>query len=185
MKKDFSVIALVTMFIAPALFAAGLYPLASGDSISVQQVEPFVYVCLEQKGPFDKMEETIGRLLQEMQAQNIVPAGAMIGIYANSPSQVKPEDLQWEMGFPVTEQSFVQPPLQKKEWNFSLVAVGMHQGPYEKTGETIQKIMDWIAANGYLPAGPVLERYLDMNPDELKPEQLKTEIWIPCQKKSG
>jgi effector-binding domain-containing protein len=155
------------------------------DSITVQQVEAFAYVCLQQKGPFDKIQEAIGSLLQEMQAQNVVPAGPLMGVYFNSPDQVKPEDLQWEIGFPVTSQALIQPPLQKKEWNFTQVVVSMHQGPYEKTGETIQKMMEWMEANGYAPAGPFLERYMDMNPEELKPEDLKTEVWIPCQKKTG
>jgi effector-binding domain-containing protein len=154
------------------------------DSITVQQVEAFAYVCLPQKGPFDKMQEAIGSLLQEMRAQNVIPGGPMIGVYINSPAQVKPEDLQWEIGFPVTSQALIQPPLEKKEWNFTQVVASLHQGPYEKTGETIQKMLEWMEANGYAPAGPFLERYMDMNPEELKPEELKTEVWIPCQKKS-
>jgi predicted transcriptional regulator YdeE len=47
------------------------------------------------------------------------------------------------------------------------------------------KILDWMDANGYVQAGPIMERYLDMNPSELKPEDLKTEIWIPVEKKGG
>jgi AraC family transcriptional regulator len=158
---------------------------AGAESITVQETEAFAYVCLPQTGSFGKMSEAIGSLMLEMQAQNIVPAGPMMGVYFNSPDQVKPENLQWEIGFPITAQALVQPPLEKKEWKYSPVVVSLHQGPYEKTGETIQKMMDWMTANGYVPAGPILERYQDMNPDELKPEDLKTEIWIPCQKKTG
>jgi effector-binding domain-containing protein len=155
------------------------------ESITVQQVEAFVYVCLPQKGTYEKIQETIGSLLLEMQNQNVVPAGPMMGVYFNSPAQVKPENLQWEIGFPVTAQALIQPPLQKKEWNYGQVIVSLHQGPYEKAGETIQKMMEWIETNGYVPAGPILERYQDMNPDELRPEELKTEIWIPCKKRTG
>jgi len=85
----------------------------------------------------------------------------------------------------VTPQALVQPPLEKKEWNYTQVVSSVHQGSYEKTVETIQKMIEWMGDNGYVLAGPLLERYLDMNPDELKPEDLKTEVWIPCQKKSG
>ena len=185
MKKRLLAIGLASVCVLSILVSAERRAAFGGDAITVQQVEAFAYVYLQQKGPFDKIQEAIGSLIQEMKAQNVVPGGALIGIYFNSPDQVKPEDLQWEIGFPVTSQALIQPPLQKKEWNFIQVVVSLHQGPYEKTGETIQKMMEWMEANGYAPAGPFLERYLDMNPEELKPEELKTEVWIPCQKKSG
>jgi AraC family transcriptional regulator len=96
---------------------------------------------------------------------------------------VKPEDLEWEMGFPVTVQALVQPPLERKEWNFAQVAASLHKGSYETSGDTIRKIMEWMESNVYSQAGPILERYLDMNPSEVKPEDLKTEIWIPVKKR--
>jgi len=185
MKKSPLAISLATVCALAVLVSADSRATFGGDGITVQQVEAFSYVCLPEKGSFDKIQEAIGSLIQEMQAQNIVPAGALMGIYFNSPEQVKPEDLQWEIGFPVTSQSLIQPPLERKEWNFTQVVVSLHQGSYEKAGETIQKMMEWMEANGYAPVGPFLERYLDMNPEELKPEELKTEIWIPCQKKKA
>lgn len=185
MKKIHWNIGLAAIFVISMAVGVGGRTAGGGQSFTVQQTEAFAYVCLPQKGSFEKMGEAIGSLMREMQAQNVVPAGPMMGVYINSPFDVKPEELEWEIGFPVTAQALIQPPLEKKEWNYTQVLSGMHQGPYEKTGETIQKMMEWMEANGYVPAGPVLERYLDMNPGELKPEELKTEVWIPCQKRSG
>jgi effector-binding domain-containing protein len=71
----------------------------------------------------------------------------------------------------------------KKVWEYRTVAVAMHVGPYAKGGLTVEKMMAWLAANGYESGGPVLERYLDQNPMGIKPEDLRTEIWIPCKKK--
>lgn len=173
-------------------FICGLSTLASAHgsdqvqsgTISIQTTEAFVFVGLEEKGPFDRIQEAIGRLVQEMQAQNIVPAGPLLGVYYNSPDQVSVQDLRWEVGFPVTAQALIQPPLIKKEWSYTQSAVCLHQGAYEDTGETIRKMLDWMDDNGYVPEGPIMERYLDMNPEELRPEQLKTEVWIPCRKKT-
>jgi effector-binding domain-containing protein len=184
MKKNLRVVGLAIVWAMPVLVFGSHCSVSGSESITVQQIEPFAYVCLEQKGPFEKMGDAIGGLLQEMKAQNVVPAGPLIGVYFNSPDQVRPEDLKWEVGFPVTSQALIQPPLQKKEWNLTQVVASLHQGPYDKVGETIEKMMVWMETNGYIPAGPFLERYMDMNPDELKPEQLRTEVWIPCQKKS-
>lgn len=154
------------------------------QAIAIQKIEPFTYFCLPSTGPFSKLPEIIGKLMEESRLQNLAPSGALIGIYYNTPGEVEPEELIWEMGFPVSPQTLVQPPLEQKVWEFEQVATCLHIGPYEKTGETIVKMMEWLKANGYSTSGPILERYLDMNPQEIKPENLKTEIWIPCQKKT-
>lgn len=150
-------------------------------SIALKEVSPFTYCSIQHKGPYTEIEKIIGQLMQASQSQNIFPAGPLIGIYYNSPDEVKPEDLEWEIGFPVTVQVVPQAPLEKKQWNFTAVVSALHTGPYEKTGETVSKIIDWMEANGLVPSGPVLERYLSM--PSIKPENQKVEIWMPCQKK--
>jgi effector-binding domain-containing protein len=45
------------------------------------------------------------------------------------------------------------------------------------------KAMAWLASHRYEVDGPILERYLDQNPMAVKPEDLRTEVWIPCRKK--
>jgi effector-binding domain-containing protein len=184
MKKSALIIAVTFICGLSALPLASGAGQAQGGAVTIQKSEAFVYVCLEEKGPFDGIPDAIGRLVQEMQAQNVVPAGPLLGIYYNSLEEVGDEDLQWEVGFPVTAQAFIQQPLKIKEWGYTESAVCLHQGPYEDTGETISKMLDWMEANGYRRAGPIMEMYLDMNPEELRPEQLRAEVRIPCQKKT-
>jgi AraC family transcriptional regulator len=167
---------------APSVWNASR-PAVQSDEVSLKNVEPFAYFCLPVKGPYSKVQETIGNLTMQMQAQNAIPTGPLMGIYYNSPEQVDAQDLEWEVGFPVVPRQAIQPPLVLKEWRFTQVAACVHKGPYAEAGKTIVKITEWMAANGCAPAGPVLERYLDMNPSEMRPENLRTEIWIPCQKK--
>ncbi len=62
--------------------------------------------------------------------------------------------------------------------NNKLVPSGM----VAEAGKTISKMFEWMQANKLMPAGPVLERYLTMPTPDTKPEDLKSEIWIPCQK---
>jgi len=184
MKKVPSIVFPPTFF--PLLLCLLAVPdgLLGAQAVSIQKIEPFTYFCLPNKGPFSELPEAIGRLMEESRVQNVIPSGPLMGVYYNTPGEVEPEDLVWEIGFPFTPQTLVQLPLEQKVWNFEQVAACLHVGPYEKTGETIAKMLEWLEANGYEPSGPILERYLDMNPQELKPEDLKTEIWIPCQKKA-
>ena len=156
---------------------------AQGAEVSLQKTEPFAYFCMPVKGSYSQIQEAIGKLMMEMQGQNAMPTGPLMGIFYNSPEQVNSQDLEWEIGFPVSPRQVVQPPLVLKEWSFALVAASLHKGPYADVGKTIAKITEWMTANGYAPAGPILERYFDMNPSEMRPEDLRTEIWIPCQKK--
>jgi effector-binding domain-containing protein len=157
-------------------------PAAQGADVSLQTVEPFAYFCLPVKGSYSQIQEAIGKLMLEMQAQNAIPTGPLMGIFYNNPEQVDSPNLEWEIGFPVAPRQAIQPPLLLKEWAFTTVAVAMHKGPYDQVSKTIAKIMEWMAANGYSPAGPMLERYLDMNPAEMRPEDLRTEVWFPCRK---
>ncbi|MBC7362949.1 MAG: GyrI-like domain-containing protein [Candidatus Aminicenantes bacterium] len=151
--------------------------------VEIRTVEPFAYCCLSREGSFSELEAVIGELMQNMQIQNILPAGPMVGIYYGDPELTDPEKMRWEIGFPISEQIQVLAPLEKKVWSYNTVAVGVHLGPYDKVGETILKMQEWLEANGYDQSGPILERYLDPDPARVSASGLKTEIWIACRKR--
>jgi effector-binding domain-containing protein len=184
LKKTISVLGLA-LFLISISASAGLNPqeeTQKKEFVSVKEVSPFSYCCIPHKGPFTEIKGIIGQLMKAIQEQKIAPAGPMIGVYHNSPEMVKPEELMWEMGFPVSAQTEVKPPLEKKEWKFTLVCSAVHKGPYEETGKTISKMFEWMQANKLKPEGPVLERYLTMPTPDTKPEDLKTEVWHACKK---
>ena len=54
----------------------------------------------------------------------------------------------------------------------------IHKGPYETCELFYQKVMDWIAAKGLRVKGPMREIYHN-NPQEVKPEEIMTEILVP------
>jgi effector-binding domain-containing protein len=151
---------------------------------SLKDVEPFAYCAIEHTGPISDVSNVVVRLIQEMQGQNLFSAirGPMVGFYPLAPVPADSADLSWEIGFIVTAQAEPQAPLIKKVWDHPTVASVVHVGPYEKCGETIDKLMAWMKTGGYVADGPLLERYLN-NPMQVKPEELRTEIWIPCAKK--
>lgn len=151
---------------------------------SLKDVEPFAYCAIAHKGPLSDISGVIGQLIQEMQTQNLFSAirGPMVGIYPDDPSQTDPADMSWEIGFIVTAQAEPQAPLVKKVWALTPVAAIVHIGPYAKSGETINRLTAWMKAEGCVAGGPLLERYLN-NPMQVKPEELRTEMWIPCAKK--
>ncbi len=184
MKKTISVLGLA-LFLISITASAALYTQEEAPEkkfASVKEVSPFSYCCIPHKGPFTDIEGIIGQLMQAIQEQKVAPAGPMIGVYYNSPYMVKPEELEWEMGFPVSSKTEVKAPLEKKEWKSTLVVSAIHKGAYEEVAKTYYKMLEWIKENKLTLAGPALERYLTTPTPDTKPEDLRSEIWIPCQK---
>lgn len=62
-------------------------------------------------------------------------------------------------------------------------AVFLHKGPYEELSETYRNIFaDWLAASGFnLRDHPHFEVYLNRDPRRTKPENLRTEMWVPVE----
>ncbi|MGB8951692.1 MAG: GyrI-like domain-containing protein [Candidatus Aminicenantales bacterium] len=159
------------------------HPGQEKTDVALKDIEPFTYACVPYQGPYTEIGKVIGMLMQAMKNQNLFPLmGPMIGVYYNSPEEVEPEELSWEIGFPVTPQVMPLAPLEKKQWGYTAVAVRIHVGSYETTVHTINKILEWLKANGYIVDGPIMERYLDADPSKIKPEELRTEVWVPCKK---
>lgn len=156
--------------------------------IVLQTIEPFSYVAVTRKGSFDQIPEAIGQLWEQMQAQNIAPTGPLIAIYHGDPA-LDAANLEFEIGFPVMDVvEIMEPPdkpalLAKKTWIFTTVAASLYVGPYDRAGEFILKMQDWIESKGCVRNGPVAERYMDMDPEAVPPDKRQTEIWIPCRTK--
>jgi effector-binding domain-containing protein len=153
------------------------------QEVVIRDADPFTYAYLECRGPYAQIPEKIGVFMQEFFKQNLMPAGNFFGMYLNAPAQVKEEDLQWRLGFPIAPESVVAAPLLRGECQAGKMAVYLHVGPYDKVGYAYGKIFAFNELNGYQAAGPTIEKYLDPNPQAVKPEELRTEINVPVMKK--
>jgi len=158
--------------------------------VELKEIEPFVYVSLSHKGPFSAMEDVIADLITTIKSLNVHPQGPMIGIFHSVPGPDDPGDmeLEWEVGFPIAEQTYIQAreeiktKLERKVWKHSLVASAKYSGPYQEMGEAITDIFQWMEDKGYDKAGPVLATFLEAGTPDAPPSELKGEIWIPCKK---
>jgi len=151
------------------------------DSFFIREITPFTYVCIPHKGSFSAMETVSMILGSSIQSQDILLIGNILGVYYNSPETSQPGELIWEVGYPVDPEAMPQKPLEKKQWNFTKVLTGFHFGPYTESNQTINKMKEWMRVNNYVSDGPILERYLDINPSNPMPGGLRIEIWIPCK----
>lgn len=159
--------------------AAGLY--AQQEPKIRESGEDFTYVALECQGPYSLFPQKINELMAEVQKQKLEMMGGPVVIYYNSPAQVKPEELKWEVCLPQSAYAQVAAPLKKGSYKYAKVADMIFKGPYESVASAYPLLMEFIAKNGYTISGPICETYLD-DPTSVKPEECRTLIVIPVQK---
>jgi DNA gyrase inhibitor GyrI len=171
------------VLVASVLWAAGGAATPQRIEVTVREVEPFSYVCMPVRGDYAAISDAMEELILNMQTQSVFPRGPLIAVFYNVPEETTIDALEWEVGFPVTEQAFVQLPLVRKEWIFTTVAQGVHVGPLDGTGKTVAAMLDWIEDNGYVQNGPILQQYMEEgDPIRMESTGFRTEIWIPCRK---
>jgi AraC family transcriptional regulator len=180
MKKIFVIWSCVILLGAIVSFAGQQEK--SGQEVEIKEVESFWYAYMEFSGPFDNMEKNIQVFMGEFFKQGLVPAGPFMGVYYNNPRKVKPEELKWDIGFQVSSDVKVGPPLKKKEFTKKTAAVYLYIGPYEKMGAAYDKVFKYAEDNGYKILWPTYDKYLN-NAMQVKPEELKTQVIVPLEKK--
>ena len=150
------------------------------EAVSITDVSAFSYVCFPYTGSYENHETVIGALMEAASTQGFELTGPMLGVYYNSPADTPADSLLWEIGFKVPDSMEVTDPLVVKKWVFTKVAKAMHTGSYETVDQTYPKIFEFIAKQNLMPAGPTMERFLS-DPQQVAPEELKTEIWVPVK----
>jgi effector-binding domain-containing protein len=87
----------------------------------------------------------------------------------------------WAVGYTCDENANFKDPLKLKKHKASFVAKVTVYGPYDKLAETYPAIEQSILKDGYDIIFWSLEKYLD-DPRSVKPEDLRTEIYIDVKK---
>ena len=152
------------------------------QEVVIKEDISFWYASMDFAGPLTKMRESIPKFMDEFFKQGLMPAGSFLGIYHNNPREVKPGELKWAVGFIVTKGTEVKAPLKIAEFKYKFAAVYKHIGPYKFLSQAYDKILKHAEANGYKTLWPTYDKYLN-NPQQVKPEELETEIIVPLEKK--
>lgn len=153
------------------------------SGVVMKDVEEFYYVALPHTGPYEDHETVIGQFMEQINRQQIMPNGPMMGIYYSDPEQVQAAELEWVIAFPVQDSMEVEKPLISGKWNKGRVLSYLYVGPYDQTAEVYEIFDKYMAEYDFVPAGPAVERFLDTNPMEIPEDSLRTEIWFPVTKK--
>jgi len=154
--------------------------------VTVSKTKPMTVAFVSRKGPFSQLGETFPKLYDWLREKEYEPAGPPSGVYFNSPEQVPPEELLWEIRCPISGDVA---PIGPDERGFGVkraegveIACAMHKGPFDQVGLVYGALIGWIMENGYDITGPSEEVYIT-DPDYTPAEELLTEVRFPVRKK--
>lgn len=155
---------------------------AASFKAEIREIQPFTYMCMEGTGSYTGLPALEKTFLAKFKASGLKAADKEITVYWNSPLYVLPENLMWDIGYPVAGNQTDRAGLKAKKFYYTKIAVALHVGSYETTYVTINALYEWIARNNLVTTGgPCVERYFD-GPNSTTPDSMKkTEIWIPIQ----
>ena len=181
MKKIILAFFILVVFCGLSLIAEGQ---KKEEVPVVKEVSGFWYAYMDFTGPYSDMEKGINTFMGEFFKQGLIPAGPAVSVYYNSPGEVKQEELKWAFGFTVTKDAAVKDPIKLAEFKTQEAVVYLHIGPYEDLPKAAAKAIKFVETNGLEIVWPTYDRYLN-NPQEVKPDELQTELVIPVRKKEG
>ncbi|MBI4865032.1 MAG: GyrI-like domain-containing protein [Candidatus Riflebacteria bacterium] len=153
-------------------------PLQAG----IRPVDAFNYICLPCYGPYTTYPTAVAAFLAEVRRWQINPTGPLMTIYWNSPLEVRPEWLRWEIAYPVAEGKPSVGNLVVKRFTYPRIATATHRGPYLTTYRTVNALYRWIAARGIKTfGGPCVEFYPDRDSRTVPADRKTTLIAIPVR----
>lgn len=139
----------------------------------VKESQPVVSIrtrCAVQDLP-QVLGSAYGSIMQYLGEIGTAPAGAPFVGYFNMDMQ----DLDIEVGFPVTEPVTGNGEVKPGEIPAGPQVACMHIGPYSQCEPAYNALMDWIPANGHTSTGVYYEYYLN-NPVDTPESELLTKI---------
>jgi len=95
----------------------------------IREIPGFTYVYLQCEGPYARIQAKVGEFMGQFFNQGLTPGGNFFAMYQNSPEQVKQEELQWRLGFPVAADTVPSAPLEKGEFTPTQAVVYLYVGP--------------------------------------------------------
>jgi AraC family transcriptional regulator len=149
--------------------------------IDLKKTEKKQVAYIFYKGSVEDMGEVLGEIVGGMIKQEVEMSGPPYSVYYTSPDEVKPEDMQYEMGIPFIGEAFELGNIKTKDIPAQNVLYALHKGPYNEVGRVYEVLMNKIIEDGYQMVGAPIEIYFN-SPMEVSEDELLTEVQFPVVK---
>ncbi|MDD1679801.1 MAG: GyrI-like domain-containing protein [Methanomicrobiales archaeon] len=156
------------------------------EEVTLIELPSLKVLGIRQHGPYRMIPELLSRIFGFVMKNHLTVTGMpMFLLREESKEKAMEADrtgtADVEVVVPVTGEAPYEAGISSYTLPGGKMARIIHRGPYETSELSYQKIFTWIAENGYHVAGPIREIYYN-NPQEVKPEDIMTEIMVPVEK---
>ncbi|WP_226990733.1 GyrI-like domain-containing protein [Methanosarcina acetivorans] len=157
------------------------------SEVTIVELSPQPVLGIRKTGAYREIPVMLNRICEFAFSKNIQITGYPVFLWHETTVEEAQkaevdENADIEVAFPISE--FVENTGDEEIKVYELpggkMAKVVHEGPYEESILTYEKLFFWITENGKRIAGPVREVYLN-DPQEVKPEEILTEIYAPLE----
>lgn len=157
----------------------------------IMELEPVEVLCVRRTGPYEKAAAEAAEVLYRFvytqkikYKKNLMGKEAQtFGIGHDDPKVTEASKIRCDICVSYDDKT-VKPEgeIVVKTIEGGKYAMFLHKGSYANLKVTFEQIADWIVTSGVtLRDLPMVEKYLNRDPRRTKPENLKTEIYVPLQ----
>ena len=150
----------------------------------IRTIDPMPVLFVRRTGPYYQAGgEAFGVLCQFAGPRGLLgPASRMIGISHDDPHVTDESKFRYDACVTIDREVKPEGEVGQKTIAGGKYAVFLHAGAYEGFQQTYDQIFKaWLPGSGEkLREEPCFEVYLN-SPDQVKPEDLRTEIWLPLR----
>lgn len=150
--------------------------------IEIKTIPSYLAAFIHQKGSYEKIPETLGKLVGWLITQNVQIQMPIYGIYYNSPLEVPELELDWEVGAVFVGELEAEGEIQIKLITEHQAVSTIFKGPYGEAASVYGDLIEYAQKEGYQIIGPVMESYLN-SPDDVDESGLLTEVQFSVSRK--
>jgi effector-binding domain-containing protein len=145
--------------------------------ISVMTRPAHTVLALPMRGSLKQQQGAIYKILDYAKART-VKSQSLFCLYYNRITKVPIDSLKWEVVLDVSAGTQAEAPFQVRVVPERQAAVVVCTGAYSGTADCCALLYEWIAANGYVPAGPLEEHWLS-DAAQTRADDCQTRIVVP------
>lgn len=150
----------------------------------IREIKPIPVIYVHAIGDYNDVGPAWEKLSHFMKEKRLFSFGTdFIGVCYDDPSVTETEKLRYDACASVKKEVKPEGEVGYKLIDGGIYAIFRHNGPYKDFSQTYDEIyLNWLPDSGYeLRDLPPLEFYLN-DPNKTKPQNLKTDIYVPVKK---
>ncbi|TQV85286.1 AraC family transcriptional regulator [Aliikangiella coralliicola] len=152
----------------------------------MRSLKPISVLSVRKRGDYSTAAGEAWNILMKYTYSNrlMTKETELIGISHDDPSVTTPDNIRYDACVTNEQLADGEGEVVVNDIEGGLYAVFLHKGSYQNLKESYASIFHrWLPGSGYrLRELPPFEKYLNRNPSRTKPENLRTEIYIPVTK---